>query len=392
MVKEDASLDPNQAARLLTWLDEEHRKDKAMLVELQSQVNAQKVLFTEQARQLQAIQATLTRIEGQLPRIGQLEGAYQGIRGEFATLLSQHAAEEESRAEQRSEGERQASEALARATRALQERVDALGTFDATVAVLREEDSKLRSELTKVVSQLSETSQSFRDRFSSIEGLQKEVQMTRDSLATLQTAHDELSNRSLSIRPAIDNVAVRLDTKISQLESLIIEIEGRHQGEKEAVQRRHSELARQMDALAKELVSAQAPLNRWSQQLEEFSSAFENNRKALYDLHELEKQMRQQGAEVVELQRIAAERQRTALREWQDKQVSVDEQQTIRLDQLDAVQTKLRGLLEELGASQERTQRDLVAYVDELWRAWVDYMQAQAKLLDSASKQRRTHR
>jgi len=84
-------LDLNQAIQLLTWLDEEHRKDKALLMALQSQIDAQKAQMTEQARQLQDIQAALTRIESQLPKLAQFESAMQSVRTEFAGLLAKQA-------------------------------------------------------------------------------------------------------------------------------------------------------------------------------------------------------------------------------------------------------------------------------------------------------------
>jgi chromosome segregation ATPase len=385
-------LDPSQATRLLTWLDDEHRKDKALLIELQSQVSAQAVQLVEQSRQFQDIQATLTRIEGQLPRISQLEGAAQGIRGEFASLLSKHTADEEAHVQQRLDSDKQSSETLARMIRAVQERVESLGTFDSTIAVLREEDSKLRSELTKAFIQLADVSRAIREKAPMTDALSREIQMVRDGLSNLQTSHQELADRTLSIRPAIDNVAVRLDSRTSQLETAATELDSKRAAEVEALQRKQTDLVRQIEALAAELHSSQAPLTRWSQQLDEFTAEFESNRKTLYDLNELEKQMRQQGAELVELLRIAAERQRTILREWQDSQVLVDEQQTARLDQLEAAQTKVFDTVEGLRSSQERTQKDVVAYADELWRAWSDYMQAQSRLLDSSAKQRRNPR
>lgn len=385
-------MDPSQAPRLLTWLDDEHRKDKALLIGLQSQVSAQAVQLVEQARQFQEIQATLTRVEGQLPRIGQLESAVQGIRGEFASLISKHTADEEARAQQRSDSDKVSSETLARMLRAVQERVESLGTFDGTVAVLREEDSTLRSELTKAFSQLADISKTLRAKAPITDALSKEIQMVRDGLSSLQTSHEQLADRTLSIRPTIDNVAVRLDVRTSQLESATTELDARRAAETEALQRKYTDLVRQIDTLAAELRSSQAPLTRWSQQLNEFTAEFESNRKTLYDLNELEKQVRQQGAELVELQRIAAERQRTTLREWQDSQVLVDEQQTVRLDQLETAQTKFLGALEALRSCQEQTQKDVVAYSDELWRAWSEYMQAQARLLDNTAKQRRNPR
>jgi len=383
-------LDLNQATQLLTWLDEEHRKDKALLMKLQSQADARQVQLTEQARQLQEIQGALTRIESQFSKLAQLEDSVQSIRTEFTGLLQKHAAEQQVREEQRTRAEKLESETIVRLVRELQERVDALGALDSTVAVLRDEDSRLQGELTKALAQLSEASKRLEAQDQHVTSLSQDAQVLREGLASARLVYEDLSNKSMALKAALDGFGLRLDTKLEQLQSTLEEVSKRQQTDLGSFQVKQQEQGRLVEGLDKEVKAAQTQMARWTKQMEEFTAQFERNRKTLYDLHELERQMRHQGNELVELQRLAAERQRTELREWQDDQARVDEEQTARLEQLETWQQKATETLAGLRERLEQNRQDLEALANELWQTWAEYMQGHVKLIENIVEQRET--
>ena len=384
--EEEETLDLNQMTQLLTWLDEEHRKDKAMLMSLQSQLDVQKAQLTDQARQLQEVQAALTRIEAQLPGLAQIESSLQNIRTEFAGLLAKHAAEQEAREEARTRTDKVESETIARIVRQVQERVDALGSFDNTVAVLREEDSKLRSEMTRAFTQLAEITKRLEAQDQRITLVTQDVQALRDTLTSTRLTHEGLNSQIMALKAALEALGARLDAKIEQLPPLIEELGKKEQADIIALQAKLQDQDRLIDELGKEMQPFKASIARWTKQMEKFTEDFERDRKTLYDLRELERQIRQQGNEALELQRLAAERMRTELREWQDNQLKVDEEQTARLEQLLAWQQKVSKILEDLEQRLEQNRQDVKAHADELWQAMASYAQGQMKLLENLQK------
>jgi chromosome segregation ATPase len=382
-------LDLNQVTQLLTWLDEEHRKDKALLMALQSQIDTQKAQLTEQARQLQEIQAALPRIEGQLPRLTQLDAAIQSVRSEFSTLLAKHAAEQDVREETRTRSDKQEAEALARIVRQVQERVESIASFDSIAAALRDEDSKLRGEITRVLDQFADLNKGLAAQDERLDLLAQDGQGFRDGLTALRLAHEDWSNnKHMALKSTVEALGPRLDTKIEQLQLTLDELSKRQQDDLNALQLKQQEWDRRVEELSAEMKAAQPPVARWTKQLEDFANQFERNRKTLYDLRELERQIRQQGNEVLELQRLAAERQRTELREWQDNQVRLDEEQAARLERLESWQKKMAGSWQSLEERLEQNHKDIEANANELWQVWSQYLQAQAKVLD-ATKQKR---
>lgn len=383
-------MDLSQATKLLTWLDEEHRKDKALLVELQSQIDAQREKAVEQSRQFRDTQAALTRIEGQLPKMAQLEAAIQSVRTEFAALLTKSAAEQETRQEQRVRADRQENETMARLIRQLQERVESLGSFDASMALLNDQDSKRQAELTKAFTQLSEINKKINTQDQRMDQLARDAQVLRDAQASSKLAHEELVNQSVTMRAAFDALAPRVDEKFEQLQVMLQEVSKERHLDLQPFLIKQQEQARQAEELGKEIKAIQLPIERWSKQFEEISIQFERNRKTLYDLHEMERQMRQQGNELAELQRLAAERQRVELREWQDNQAKVDEEHTLRVERLEAWQQKTKEALEQLEAQAANTKGEIAKYADELWRVWADFANGQAQFYTDLKQRRKS--
>ncbi len=381
-------MDLSQATQLLTWLDEEHRKDKALLMALQSQIDAQKVQLTELARQKQEAQAALTRLEAQSPRIAQLEASIQSVRTEFAGLLAKQAGDQETRQEQRVRADKLEGETIARLIRQLQERVEGLGTFDSSVALLRDEDGRLQAELSKVVTQIGEIVKRLGTQDERLGLLSQEGQSLREGLASARLSDEDLREQGMSLRAAVEAMAPPLDAKIEQLQLALLDLSKDHQAHLDGFQAGLQDQTRLIEELGESLTVVQVPIDRWAKQMEELMGQYERNRKTLYDMHELERTIRQQGKELAELQRLAAERQRAELREWQDNQSRVDEEQTVHIEQIEAGQSKTAEILAGLEKGLEETRQEIVSHSEQLWKVWSEFVRQQAKVFGEF-KQRR---
>ncbi len=381
-------LDLSQATQLLTWLDEEHRKDKAMLMALRSQVEAQKVQLKEQAHQLQEIEALLARFEGQFPRLTEFEESIQNVRTEFSGLLAKHATEHEAIEEKRTKTQQLETEGLARIIHQVQERVETLSSVDKTVGLLREEDGKLRSEVTQAIVKLSEIAKRLEAHEPRLDLLEQGAQVFRDGLTNARLGHEDLDEKTMALKATVENTGTALDAKIEQLQGFVERMDKRRWSELEALQVKQQEQARLVGDLGKDMKALQTPIERWTKQMKTFTEQFERSRKALYDLRELEKQVRQQGNEVLELQRLAADRLRTEVREWQDNQMRVDEEQIAHLEQLEAWQRKTVETLQSLEERIEQNRQEIDTCSDRLRQTWTEYVQTHLAFLDSVVKRR----
>jgi chromosome segregation ATPase len=303
--------------------------------------------------------------------------------------VAKQTAETEGLQEKRVAAERQETEAIARIIRQVQDRVDALGTYENTITVLREEDAKLRSEMSEAFEQLGALSRRVQSQPPRIDQVEQEVPILRESLAESRIALENLNNSYLQLKAELDSATPRLEARLEQLQLALQDLSERRRVELDEVQVRQQEQVRLTEDVQKEVAAIQTPIARWASQMEEFSERFERNRKTLYELREVEREIRQQGKELLEMQRIAADRQRAELREWQDNQGRVDEDQNIRLDQIEARQPKTAEGLQRLDERLEQNRQSIESRIDEFWQVWSSYMQSQVEVVQKVVKQRR---
>lgn len=81
------SLDQN--AQLLGWLDEEHRKDKAMIADLTLQLDQHLTQINGLSRSIQDLEERLARVQSQSLRYSQIEQALNQVKTEVTLLFEQ---------------------------------------------------------------------------------------------------------------------------------------------------------------------------------------------------------------------------------------------------------------------------------------------------------------
>ena len=92
-----------QLKQMVDWLDEEHRRDRNEIVRLSHLVETQSAELADRTKQIQELEASLSRAESPAPRIQQFEAALDKTRQEFAAL---HEREEEQRQRMQRDWER----------------------------------------------------------------------------------------------------------------------------------------------------------------------------------------------------------------------------------------------------------------------------------------------
>ena len=80
----------DQATQLITWLDEEHRKDKAQLGELANQLSQQYTQISGLGKSLQDLEERLARVQTQALRYSQLEQSAGQTKTEVQVMLDQY--------------------------------------------------------------------------------------------------------------------------------------------------------------------------------------------------------------------------------------------------------------------------------------------------------------
>lgn len=79
-----------EAVQLVNWLDEEHRKDKAQIIDLQNQISQQYTQIAALNKNLQDLEERLVRVQSQALRYSQIEQAIGQSKTEVQIMLDQY--------------------------------------------------------------------------------------------------------------------------------------------------------------------------------------------------------------------------------------------------------------------------------------------------------------
>jgi DNA repair exonuclease SbcCD ATPase subunit len=82
-------MNPDQNGQLLTWLDEEHRKDKVMMGEILGQLDQHLTQITGLTKGLQDLEERLARVQNQSLRYSQIEQALGQVKTEVTLMFEQ---------------------------------------------------------------------------------------------------------------------------------------------------------------------------------------------------------------------------------------------------------------------------------------------------------------
>ncbi|HEM61306.1 MAG TPA: hypothetical protein ENO24_03360, partial [Chloroflexi bacterium] len=83
----ETGVDTADAERLLRWLDEERRRDKALLAELEKRVEEQERRFAHTEKTLEGLEGRLEQANAEVKGLARFDQAVQHVRDELVSML-----------------------------------------------------------------------------------------------------------------------------------------------------------------------------------------------------------------------------------------------------------------------------------------------------------------
>ncbi len=309
-------MDTTQLAQMVTWLDEQHRRDRAEIAKLQQRLEAQTNEMQEQARRLKELEARLTSVQAQLTRFTQLEQALQNLKNEL-TLLVNNQAEELTKAQREAERIRMSDrEAFTRGLAEVRKDLQRLRSFEEELAVRKAEERRLSEIVLDLRQGLSNLGKDIEERTRTIPYLSEQRAHDNKRIAQLQQENVELFKRleeAIGKLTLLEHKQQRLESQIIPLISLVEEMKRTQEQFIEALKLADVDRQRQMKEWAEVFESQKAAIERFEQRLQEFTAVFEEARRATAGLTRFQEQLQREQTQLAELQRLAEERQRKEL-------------------------------------------------------------------------------
>ena len=304
---------------MITWLDEEHRRDKALIGELRQRTEEAAVEITDLNKRLENLESRLTATQSRLGLFNTLEQSIQTIRDEVVLMVRN--VEEEVHRNQREQDARRVEgyETLSRAIADVQRSLEAIPPLHDRLAALKQEDARLNDAIvgfqTRLLTQERQASK-LPDRISYVEsqrGAQHKAIQKVEAVATeVRRRVDMLDNR----QRLLDELAHKNEQRIGSFAPIRDEIINRQKEFNEEMRLRMAQVSRDVRNWEESLTRYDAEFAKQRALLDTFQRRLDENHDYLRQIEEFRRVIQLEQQQVAELQRLAEERQKQVLTEW----------------------------------------------------------------------------
>ncbi|MHB1295145.1 MAG: coiled-coil domain-containing protein [Anaerolineae bacterium] len=342
------------------WLDEELRKEKAIVAELRDAVDKQQVTIVDQTQRIMALEDRLAKLQAQLLRIPEVEEALRHTRDDMSVQLTEARQEQQKRENDFLRNRQAEREQDVRAIQNVQAEMARFDTLEQGMVVRQAEDRRLNEVILRVqqdgesvVKRLAQHEEVARQLAGRIDQVTTKAAPVEGLIADLQKATQEQLARVLRIETTIS----RLEVQQTDLSNLRQELTRKQDELTESQRRAERERSQTMTEWARKLEGLDQTLDGWADQLRYFADQHERNRRVLRDVQEMAQQVGQQQDQLKQVQRIAEEQLRREFREWRAENDRRWAQDTDRREKaaeaVTAREDTLEHRIEELGNQRE---------------------------------------
>lgn len=312
-------MDINQAARMIEWLDEERRRDKANIATLEERLAQQQDTITMLSKRINSMESDQTVIRTQISPTGREGDLIDQVRKEVLQLIE---TVESKRLTAEREAERRADlarENVMRPVRELTEKLDKLERQTSTIPGFEVERERV-----------SDTVASLQQR---VDDLFKKIEEPDRRLAFLEEQRRQDSRRVSEVQSEVPEIQKQVDSvrpKLTLLEDLTLRIERRVQDVQNSERERREQIQQFIDQqtlqiqqrdqqiaeLVKRFGEQDSQMARNIERFETWQEAYRNMKKIIDDFERIGDRLERRINEVAEMQRLSEERFRQEWNDW----------------------------------------------------------------------------
>lgn len=364
-------MDLDQLTQMVTWLDEEHRRDRAEIAKLQQRLESQATEIVEQARRIQELEGQLASTQAQLTKFNQVDQALQQLKNEIVLMLER---QQEQHLHDQREAERARvadREALSRGLAEVRKELPRFTRIEEELAQRKAEDQRLSELVLNLRQQLASLNKDIDERTRTLPFLLEQRTQDTKRLAQMQQENVELFKRTetaISKLQVLEADIQRLDRQLVELQPIPRQLQEQVAAFIEEQKLKDVERERTLTRWREEFEEQRELIARHGQRLLEFNSHIEESRRILTNLEGFQESIRSEQHQVAELQRLAEERQRKELEEFLAEDEKRWKKQMLAWEHRWAEQQKLN---KDLAAQHPPLRKDienLKATIKQLWR------------------------
>lgn len=312
-------MDINQLSRMIEWLDEERRRDKAKIAKLEEQLTQQHNLIEVMTKRLTGVETDVATQRTAFIPIARDAEIMEALRTElnqnFEAIEAKRITSERE-AERRSEISR---ELLARPIRELSERLERQERTADELAAARVERDRIAQAIAALTQRVEDIAKRFEEPERRIAFLEEQRRQDARRISETQTELPEMQKQIDGLRPKLD----LLESLVLRNEKLILDIQAADRERRDSSQafiEQQTLLAQQRDSRLEEFARTFAAyddeMRRRIERFETWSEAYRQMKKIIEDFDRIGERLERRISEVAEMQRLSEERFRQEWASW----------------------------------------------------------------------------
>jgi chromosome segregation ATPase len=312
-------MDINQAARMIEWLDEERRRDKATIATLEERLAQQQDTMGMLTRRLTSLESDQTVMRAQVTPNGRETELIEQLRKEMGQLIE---GLESKRLTAEREVERRAEinrDGILRSVREVSERAERLERQTSDLPGYQVERERLADAVATLQQRLDDLYKKTEEPDRRLAFLEEQRRQDARRISESQSEIPELQKQIDSIRP-----------KLTLLEDLALRTERRVQDVQNAERERRDQIQQFIDQqtlliqqrdqqiveLTKRFGEQDSAMQRNIERFETWQEAYRSMKKIIDDFERIGDRLERRINEVAEMQRLSEERFRQEWNDW----------------------------------------------------------------------------
>jgi len=312
-------VDINQAARMIEWLDEERRRDKATIATLEERLSQQQDVIDTLNRRLNGMESDQTTMRNQFLGTGRDTEIIEQMRKEMKQLIESTEAKRltaEREAQRRAELSR---ETISKPVRELAEKVTQLERQTTEMPAISIERDRASTAIANLQQRLEDLSKKLEEPDRRLAFLEEQRRQDARRISETQSEIPELQKQIDNIKPKLtllEELALRTERKVDNVQNS--EHERREQIQQFIDQQ--TLVLQQRDQQVAELVSKfgeqDSAMQRNMERFETWSEAYRSMKQIIDDFERIGDRLERRINEVAEMQRLSEERFRQEWNDW----------------------------------------------------------------------------
>jgi chromosome segregation ATPase len=312
-------MDMNQAARLIEWLDEERRRDKATIATLEERLAQQQDTIDIFSRRLNSLESDQTVLTTQLVGNGRDSDLLDQLRKEMQQLVENAEAK---RLTAEREADRRSDLAREQLSRPLREVTDTVARLERQLTELpaqHQERDRLAAAVAMLQQRVEDLAKRFEEPDRRLSFLEEQRRQDGRRLSEVQSELPEVQKQIDALRPKmglLEDLALRNERRIQDVQNS--ERERREQIQQFIDQQTLllQQRDQQIDNLVERFGEQDSIMQRNLERFETWSEAYRGMKKIIDDFERIGDRLERRINEVAEMQRFSEERFRQEWNDW----------------------------------------------------------------------------